>query len=155
MCEALGGESLKEDSVIRTTQILLLMSFLILFLWLCQIPSHSVCIYIIACRCRASFILKKTRGWPDVIFLACDSFTFWNLVYIGTGKKEHFIPHQPIQTFKHYGLYPDPWAILKTSHFAGAAYSPKLFCSRSESFPVKASRVFWLPLQSHPWRCQY
>lgn len=108
----------------------------LLYLWLCQIPSHSVCIYIIACRYQASFILKKTRGWPHVIFLACDSFTFWNSVYIGMEKKEHFVPHQPIQTFKHCGLYPDPWAILKTSHFAGAAYRPKLFSSCSEKFPV-------------------
>lgn len=108
----------------------------LLYLWLYQIPSHSVCIYIIACRYQASFILKKTRGWPHVIFLACDSFTFWNSVYIETEKKEHFVPHQPVQTFKHCGLYPDPWAILKTSHFAGAAYRPKLFSSCSERFPV-------------------
>ena len=33
MCEALGGEGLKEDSVIRTTQIFLLMSFLISYIY--------------------------------------------------------------------------------------------------------------------------
>ena len=92
------------------------------YLWLCQIPSHSVCIYIIACRYLASCILKKTRGWPHVILFACDSFTFWNGVYIGMEKKEHLVPHQSIQTFKHYGLDPHPWAIMKISQFARAAY---------------------------------
>lgn len=33
MCEALGGESWKEDSVIRTTQILLSMAFLISYIY--------------------------------------------------------------------------------------------------------------------------
>ena len=33
MCEALGGESWKENSVIRTTQILMSMSFLVSYIY--------------------------------------------------------------------------------------------------------------------------
>lgn len=75
------------------------------YLWRCQIPSHSVCIHMTACKYHASCILKKTWEWPHVILRACDSFTFWNLFYYMNRKVDGTFPSLLIQkTFLGHSL---------------------------------------------------
>lgn len=100
-----------------------------LYLWLCQVPSHSVCIDRTACKHQASCILKRTREWPHVIFLACDSSSFYILFYMCIENlRERFLPYQCRKSSRTRLCILILWAILEFSCFTGATCAPLLFC---------------------------